>query len=1137
MSVSRRAFLTGMGAALFSGRNRVRAAAFPVRFRQPNPYTALHLQIEPGADEFAQEVQATRITVILNRLHQTGSLPLAPGFEGKSPLPGHDFEPGLREWLRSLGDVRRCRYSLLANGVVRYEIASTREGALEYRTGLWKTSWSGELLSRFTPLEEHVAQSGYRLFHDVTIELFDGCASFAQQLSRGIPYWRSRLDSATGIDIYGMNGVSVADIDNDGIDEIFVCQPGGLPNRLYKLVSQKLRDITDDAGLGLLDDTTCALFLDLRNIGRQDLVLMRSAGPLLFLNDGTGKYTEQPDAFRFGSRPAGTFTGMAAADYDRDGRLDLYCCTYSFFQSEDQYRYAVPYHDARNGPPNFLFRNRLNPDGTGFFEDVTERVGLNENNNRFSFAPAWCDYDNDGWPDLCVASDFGRKNLYKNNAGTFRDVAAEAGVNDAGPGMSAAWFDYDGDGKPDLYVSNMWTDVGQRVAQYATFHSNADARTKQDYLTHARGNTLYRNRGDGRFEQTAEVAGVEMGRWAWGSDGIDFDNDGTPEIFVCCGMLTNARPEDLEGFFWRQVVAKSPLTSTASSAYENGWNAINQFVREEYSWSGRQENIFYVRNGGRYADFSGVSGLDNAEDSRAFAVLDLDGDGRMDLVLKNRLGPQVRVFLNNSAGTRNSLAFVLQGTKSNRDAIGARVRVDGQVKFLNAGSGYLSQHTKRLHFGLGNRDRAASVRVDWPSGGSQEFHDLATGFVYSIEEGSAQIGKTPFRPREGAAQAARPVGADNKSGFADTWLLDPIPLPDTRRGPGLFGIFDGPSPLPAGIPAEALDANSAPQDVVAAYALFRRYLFDTRSSFTLPLILLLDRRGMARKIYAAAPDRKTVERDLGLLDDPDVWKFALPFPGRYHHRPRRNHFRLGAAFLGSGYPEEALRYLQEEVSQSPANSVALMAIAQIHLEAGRLDPARQFADDALRVNSKLAGAWNTLGGVHAGKDQTEPALECFERAMALQPDMKAAILNAAQAQARLNHADQAETLFRRAIALDPLDSETADQFGLLLATNGRNTEAREWLQKAIELKKDNASAINNLGVLYMQMGQTGDAIAALNYGLRVSPNTEKLYLNLAKVYLKTGDRARARDVLHRLLVIKPGDAVAERALSELDKLE
>src|SRR5204862_947369 len=144
-------------------------------------------------------------------------------------------------------------------------------------------------------------------------------------------------------------------------------------------------------------------------------------------------------------------------------------CLYTYSQGTDQYRYPMPYFDAENGPPNFLLRN--NRDAT--FDDITQQAGLNINNTRFSFCCAWGDYNGDLWPDLYVANDFGRNNLYKNSAGHFQDVARQAGVEDLGPGMSAAWFDYDGDGRPDLYVSNMWSDAGQRVTKDPAFRPAA----------------------------------------------------------------------------------------------------------------------------------------------------------------------------------------------------------------------------------------------------------------------------------------------------------------------------------------------------------------------------------------------------------------------------------------------------------------------------------------------------------------------------------------------------------------------------------------------------------------------------------------------------------------------------------------
>ena len=170
---------------------------------------------------------------------------------------------------------------------------------------------------------------------------------------------------------------------------------------------------------------------------------------------------------------------------------------YSYYQGLNQYQFPSPYYDAQNGPPNFLFRNR----GDGTFEDVTAASGLNQNNNRFSFAAAWCDYDNSGFPSIYVANDFGRKNLYHNNGdGTFRDVADADGVEDYGPGMSACWLDYDNDGRQDVYVANMWLPEGKRITANDQFLRGAPAAIRALYQKHNAGNSLYRNAGNEKFE-------------------------------------------------------------------------------------------------------------------------------------------------------------------------------------------------------------------------------------------------------------------------------------------------------------------------------------------------------------------------------------------------------------------------------------------------------------------------------------------------------------------------------------------------------------------------------------------------------------------------------------------------------------
>jgi tetratricopeptide (TPR) repeat protein len=1129
MPLNRREFLTSTAVLPLLAVSDIR----PVFADAPRPtpaYLALQKFIQPGFDEFPEEKEAARIVAELDRAFRSGNLPNE--LRGQSPFPAsyRSIAPDLREsvfdptdtnvrsgwqkWVRFFKSVRRAQFYSLPGGFVRFEVAGEdQQGVVGYRVGQWKVEWENGALLSLIPVEEHVALSPQPWFHDVTADAFSGVASF-QQLVRGVPYWRARLDPATGIDIYGSNGISVGDIDNDGSDEIYVCQPGGLPNRLYKVPENGLfSDITEQWGVGILDDTSAALFLDLRNSGRQDLVVLTNAGPILFLNEG-GHFRLREDAFRFATAPAGNFTGIAAADFDRDGKLDLYLCCYVYFQSEAQYTYASPYQDAQNGPPNFLFRNRLNADGSGFFEDATEETGMNENNNRFSFAPAWCDFNEDGWPDLFVANDFGRKNLYVNKGGHFRDMAAAAGVEDIGPGMSASWFDYDQDGKADLYVANMWTDAGQRVIADPHFGPSHTDSLENAYQRHTMGNSLYRNRGDGTFEETTKAEHASFGRWAWSSGGHDLDNDGKAELFITCGMLTNESTTDLNSFFWRQVVARSPTVHQPSAAYENGWNAINQFIREDYSWNGREPNVLHVHRGNRFYDFSGVSGLDHADDSRAFAITDFDGDGRPDIILKSRLGPQVRVLQNDCSGSNRSIAFELRGTKSNRDAIGARIQVDGQTKWLEAGSGFLSQHSKRVLFGLGSRDTASEVHITWPSGAEQRFQNLQAGHTYRIEEGSSELQAVAFRPHRALTQ--KNISGDNQLLLEDTWFFEPVPLPEKQKGPGLFLL----SELPASpTRREQLE-------------IFRRYLFDWRTSLKTPFALLLNQDGHAVKIYANPPTDHQVQADLRQIENAS--RLALPFAGQYVRRTHRDFFKFGAAYLWAGYSEQALPYLEQVLHRHPQNVRVLVLVGQIHQQANRLDAARKYFEDAVKINPNYPEAWAGLGDVCDSRNNPQAALENYRKALALEPDLFYALMNAGHAADMVKSFSDAESFYRRAQQLDPKSPEAFNGLGLALAKQRRAAEAAEMLKNAIELKPSYADAINNLGVLYIQEAKVNDAIAAFEYGIRVAPDEDILYLNLGRTYVAQGRFDKAREVMHQLLDRKPDDANARRILQALE---
>ena len=264
--------------------------------------------------------------------------------------------------------------------------------------------------------------------------------------------------------------------------------------------------------------------------------------------------------------------------------------------------------------------------------------------------------------------------------------------------------------------------------------------------------------------------------------------------------------------------------------------------------------------------------------------------------MKSRLGPQFACSRNNSAAGRKSLAIRLGGVKSNRDAIGARIVVDGKVKFVQAGSGYLSQHTKTVYFGLGEAEVAQTVSVEWPSGGSQQFANLAAGFRHDIVEGSSQLHSTPFARRTESPEIPPPAARKpDDSAFHETWLLEPVPLPENSSA-GFLQV-----------------TAYVSKDRAAWYQLFARYLFDVHTEIKLPVWFLVDEQSRAHKVYFSSPDTADLKR----MSDPDRIGIGLPFAGKYYTAPSRNYSALGAAFYAAGYADRALRYLELSPQTDP----------------------------------------------------------------------------------------------------------------------------------------------------------------------------------------------------------------------------
>ena len=413
----------------------------------------------------------------------------------------------------------------------------------------WTCTWTqdthGDLKLCFISVDGYEESLGAvcGMFADCTESILEGNTCFREQLVQGLDYWLNRIERVYGILPSGWIGASVGDVNNDGLEDLYLSQPGGLPNRLFvQQPDGTLKDISREARVDWWDYTHASLFLDLDNDGDQDLVLATALGLLFMENDGVARFRVAASKLT----PEARSVSISAADYDTDGDLDIYAGCYSLrgnavARSHGLLGRPIPYHDANNGGRNILFRN----EGHWEFRDVTKQVGMDTNNRRFTLASAWEDFNNDGLIDLYVANDFGRNNLFRNDGGTFTDVAPTAGVEDISAGMSVSWGDFDHDGWMDLYVANMFSSAGNRITYQRKFMPNANATNKSQFQRHARGNSLFRNLGNGEFADVSVTASVTMGRWAWSSMFTDINNDSFDDLIVANGFLTREDPGDL----------------------------------------------------------------------------------------------------------------------------------------------------------------------------------------------------------------------------------------------------------------------------------------------------------------------------------------------------------------------------------------------------------------------------------------------------------------------------------------------------------------------------------------------------------------------------------------------------------------
>jgi hypothetical protein len=505
-------------------------------------------------------------------------------------------------------------------------------------------------------------------------------------------------------------GVAIFDYDNDGWPDIFVVNgttlegfpPGkGPTNHLYRNKHDgTFADVTAQAGLIATGWGQAVCVGDYDNDGWEDLYVTYYGKNRLYHNQ-KGVFSEIAQTAGVAGTGKAWGNGCAFVDYDRDGLLDLVVANYVDFDVSTapgpgerpacMWKGVAVMCGPRGlpGAKNILYHNR----GNGTFEDVTTKARIDQTNGHYSMSVSTLDYDDDGWPDIYVACDSTPSILYRNNHdGTFTDVAVTAGAafNEDGreqAGMGTSVADFDGDGRLDIFKTNFSDDTS----------------------------TLYRNNGDGTFNDATFPAGLGLHTQylGWGAMFFDFDNDSWPDLILANGHVY---PE--------------------VDKYHLGSNF-------------QEPRVLYHNNGnGTFTDISASSGpgITTPASARGLAVGDLWNDGRMSVVVSN-MSARPSLLVNEVRTSNHWIAIKTEGTKSNRDGIGARITVKvGKRTLLDevrSGSSYDSNNDMRVHFGLGSATKIDGLEIRWLSGRVERFENLAVDTIHTLKEGSGTVIPAP----------------------------------------------------------------------------------------------------------------------------------------------------------------------------------------------------------------------------------------------------------------------------------------------------------------------------------------------------------------------------------------------------------
>jgi hypothetical protein len=509
--------------------------------------------------------------------------------------------------------------------------------------------------------------------------------------------------------------VSIVDFDRDGWPDIYVTNSAeGSRNALYhNLHDGTFKDVADEMGIANVNQpgsgvSMCAVWGDYDNDGYEDLLLVKWGRPELFHNDAGHGFTRVTQ--QVGLPPWLNANTALWFDYDGDGLLDFFIGGY-YSEDVDLWHLAntrmMPdsFEYAKNGGRKYLFRNL----GNGKFEEVSAKLGVSS--NRWALAASAADLRDTGHPDLFVANDYGISELYFNDGKQFHEVGEQTGVGFAPKsGMNAAFGDIFNQGRYSVYVSNI-SEEGVLI----------------------QGNNLWvpkegTSGASMKYDNLARELGVEIGGWSFGAQFGDLNNDGTLDLYLTNGYVSLDRNRSYWYDFSKIAGGHSAIINDAKN-----WPAM-----EGRSLSGYQPKRVWLNDGaGKFVNVAQAVGVTDTYDGRSVALADLWNRGVLDVIVANQKGPLL-IYKNTVTPENQWIEFELEGTSSNRSAIGAQVTLfwngQHQVQEVSGGSGFAAQNQRRLHFGLGKYPQMEKAVIRWPSGKTQTLDKPAAGQLHKIKE-------------------------------------------------------------------------------------------------------------------------------------------------------------------------------------------------------------------------------------------------------------------------------------------------------------------------------------------------------------------------------------------------------------------